>query len=42
MGIVHGDEIDLGLHQLGNERDVARQPIQLGDDQRALSFFGAS
>ena len=40
MGIVHGDEVRLGLHHLGNESDVPGQPIQLGDDERRLVLPG--
>jgi hypothetical protein len=33
---VDRNEVDAGFHQVGDERDVARQAIQLGDDQGRL------
>ena len=33
LGEVDGYEVDTALHQLGDERDVARQPVELGDHQ---------
>ena len=36
LGHVGGDELDAGLHQPGDEVNIAGQPIQLGDDQRCL------
>jgi hypothetical protein len=30
---VYGHEVDVALHQLGDESDVARQPVELGDHQ---------
>src|SRR5690349_4452446 len=30
---VNGVKLHAGLHQVRNERDIAREPIELGDDQ---------
>jgi len=37
--IVAGDKIDSTIHQRGEEGDVTRGPIQLGDDQLGLVSF---
>ena len=31
--VVAGDEIDASVHERGEEGDVAREPVQLSDDQ---------
>jgi hypothetical protein len=37
--VVAGDEIDASVHERGEEGDVAREPVQLSDDQLgALAF----
>jgi hypothetical protein len=33
---VHGYEVHPALHQVGDEGDVAGQPIELGDHQRGV------
>jgi hypothetical protein len=33
LGHVAGDELNPAIHQAGDKSDVARQPIQAGDDQ---------
>ena len=33
MRVVARDKIDARLHQAGNKMDVARQAVELGDDQ---------
>jgi hypothetical protein len=33
VGVVAGDEIDASVHERGEEGDVAREPVQLSDDQ---------
>ena len=33
IGHVDGGELDAALHQVGDEGDVARQPVELGDHQ---------
>ena len=30
--VIAGDEIDPSVHERGEESDVAREPVQLGDD----------
>ena len=35
VGKVDRDEIDLAFHQLSDHRDVARQPIEAGDQQHS-------
>jgi hypothetical protein len=37
MRVVAGDKIDPTLHQAGDEMDVARQPVELGNDQGRLA-----
>src|SRR5882724_5497509 len=39
MGIVDGDELDPALHQIGDESDVAGEPVQLRDYERGLVAF---
>jgi hypothetical protein len=34
--VVGGDELDIALHQGADERDVAPEPVELGDEQRGL------
>ena len=36
MRVVHRHELDAALHQRGNEGQIARQPIELGDDELGL------
>ena len=38
MRVVHGDELDAGIHQRGNEGQISREAIQLGDDQPRLAL----
>src|SRR5262249_1337414 len=33
MRVVAGDKIDARLHQAGDKMDIARQPVELGDDE---------
>jgi hypothetical protein len=42
MGHVHGDELHVAVHQVGDEHHIAREPIQLGDEKHgaALPAFG--
>ena len=35
---VHGDKFHAGLHQPADKMDVARQPVELGDQQRGFMF----
>jgi hypothetical protein len=37
MRVVAGDEIDARLHQRRNELDVAREAVELGDDQGRMA-----
>ena len=40
---VHGDEFNTAFHEIGDEGDVAGQPVELGDDQRgALPLTGGN
>ncbi len=34
MGHIAGDELHTPVHEVGDEGDVARQPVQLGDHER--------
>jgi len=34
--VVGGDELDVAVHQRGDEGEVAGQSVQLGDDELAL------
>jgi len=36
LGKVHGHEIQAASHELGDERDVTCQPVELGDPRAAL------
>lgn len=42
MWIVYGDELNATFHQVGNEGYVARQPVELGDDQPGFLFLASS
>ena len=33
MGIVAGDEVNTRVHEIGDERHVAAEPIEAGNDQ---------
>src|SRR6516162_3034361 len=35
-------EIDLALHQAGDEMDIAREPVELGDDQLGAVLLAGS
>jgi len=39
---VSGNELDTGLHQSGDEMNIARQAIQFGDEKRRIDPFGLS
>jgi len=38
MRIIHGNEFDARIHQRCNERQIAREAIQLGDDELGFAF----
>jgi hypothetical protein len=40
--IVDGDELDAGVHQRGDERQIAREAIELGDAQTRLALAAES
>jgi hypothetical protein len=40
MGVVAGDEVDTRVHEVGDERHVAAEPVEAGDDQRRLVTLG--
>ena len=42
MRVVNGDELDTGIHQRGNEGQISREAIQLGDDQPRLALAAES
>jgi hypothetical protein len=33
LGEVDGDKLDVGIHERGDEIDVAGEPVQFGDDE---------
>ena len=35
--VIDGDELHARVHQCGNERHIARQPVEFGDDQFGLA-----
>jgi hypothetical protein len=39
MRIAAAHEFDAALHQIGNERDIAAETVELGDDQFGLLLF---
>jgi hypothetical protein len=39
MCIIDRDELNAALHQIRDERDVAGDPIEYGDNQRGLAAF---
>jgi hypothetical protein len=41
-GIVAGNKIDVAFHQIRNKCDVAREAVELGDDQGSAAHAGAS
>lgn len=38
--LVKGKKLDISIHQIGNERDVSGQPVQLRDQKRRLRLSG--
>ena len=42
MRVVAGDEIDASVHERREEGDVAREPVQLSDDQLGAPALCAS
>lgn len=41
LGHVAGSELDAALHEVGDEGDVARQPVELRDHQRRMRRLGS-
>ena len=37
--VIDSDELDAGVHERGDEGEIARQPVKLGDDRLGLVCF---